>query len=199
LYQPVKFRLSTPTLDKLKERWPNFPVWNPRVSDDLDIPSNARPFQLEGASAQRMHRDVPVYGTALGAEEIIDGEAIEQTTLNRGEIVEYKKRPPILDGRADVYALTVQGESMKPAFRDGRTVYVESRKRPAVGDDAVIYLRRPDEIEGEVIDRVLIKHVVRKTATYVELEQFNPPRIFRVEMARVHHMDRVLTLDDLIG
>jgi Peptidase S24-like len=199
LYQPVKYRLSIPTLDKLRDRFPEFPGWNPNPSGEFDIPSNARPFQMEGASAQRMHRDVPVYGTALGAEEIIDGEAIEQTTLNRAEVVEYKRRPPVLDGRADVYGLTVQGESMSPAYRDGRTVFVEARKRPAVGDDAVIYLRSPDEIEGERIDRVLIKHVVRKTASYVELEQFTPPKVFRIPMERVDHMDRVLTLDDLIG
>jgi phage repressor protein C with HTH and peptisase S24 domain len=160
---------------------------------------NASVFRMEGASSQRMHRDMPVYGTALGADEIIDGEAIEQTTLNRGDIVEYKKRPPILDGRADVYGLTVQGSSMSPVYQDGRTVFVEGRKRPAIGDDAVIYLCSPNEMEGEVIDRVLIKRVVRKTAAYVELEQFTPAKVFKLSMERVHHMDRVLTLDDLIG
>lgn len=167
---------------------------------EIEIPEqNAIPFRMEGASEQRMHRDLPIYGTALGADEIVDGEAIEQTTLNRGEVVEYKKRPPILDGRADVYGLTVQGSSMSPVYHDGRTVFVEGRKRPAIGDDAVIYLRSPDEIEGELIDRVLIKRVVRKTAAYVELEQFTPPKVFKMPMERVHHMDRVLTLDDMIG
>lgn len=172
----------------------------PVPQHELEIPEpNAVPFRMEGASLQRMHRDLPVYGTALGADEIVDGEAIEQTTLNKGEVVEYKRRPPILDGRADVYGLTVQGSSMVPVYQDGRTVFVEARKRPAVGDDAVIYMRSPDEIEGEMIDRVLIKRVVRKTAAYVELEQFNPAKVFKLPMERVHHMDRVLTLDDMIG
>lgn len=170
------------------------------LADLVDIPEqNAKPFRMEESSGQRMNRDLPIYGTALGADEIIDGEAIEQTTLNRGEVVEYKKRPPILDGRADVYGLTVQGSSMSPVYHDGRTVYVEARKRPAIGDDAVIYLRSPDDIEGERIDRVLIKRLVKKTAAFVELEQFTPPKVFRLLMERVHHMDRVLTLDDMIG
>ncbi|WP_420137761.1 S24 family peptidase [Sphingomonas sp.] len=161
--------------------------------------SNAVTFRMEGASADRMQRDLPIYGTALGADEIVDGEAIEQTTLNRGEVIEYKRRPPILDGRADVYGLYVQGSSMHPRFRDGDTVFVESRRRPAVGDDAVIYLRTPDEVEGERTSSVLIKTIVRKTASYVELEQFNPPQTFRITMDRVDRMDRVLTLEDLIG
>ena len=161
--------------------------------------SNAVTFRMEGASADRMRRDLPIYGTALGADEIVDGEAIEQTTLNRGEVVEYKRRPPILDGRADVYGLYVQGSSMHPRFRDGDTVFVESRKRPAVGDDAVIYLRTPDEVEGERASSVLIKAIVRKTASYVELEQYNPAQTFRIAMERVERMDRVLTLDDMIS
>jgi len=161
--------------------------------------TNAQPFRMESTNTERMRRDLPVYGTALGAEEILNGEAIEQTTLNRAEVVEYKRRPPILDGRADVYGLYVQGSSMHPRFRDGDTVFVESRKRPSVGEDAVIYLRTPDEMEGERVSSVLIKTIVRKTASYVELEQYNPACTFRIAMERVERMDRVLTLDDMIG
>jgi hypothetical protein len=161
--------------------------------------TNGQPFHMEGASGERMRRDLPIYGTALGAEEILNGEAIEQTTLNRAEVVEYKRRPPILDGRADVYGLYVQGSSMHPRFRDGETVFVESRKRPSVGDDAVIYLRAPDEMEGERVSSVLIKTIVRKTASYIELEQFNPACTFRIPAERIERMDRVLTLDDMIG
>lgn len=161
--------------------------------------TNGQPFQMEGGSAARMHRDLPIYGTALGAETVVNGEAIEQTMLNRGEVVEYKRRPPILDGRADVYGLYVQGSSMQPRFRDGATVFVESRKRPAIGDDAVIYLRSPDETDGERPTSVLIKTIVRKTATYVELEQYSPPLTFRIPTERIDRMDRVLTLDDMIG
>jgi hypothetical protein len=54
-------------------------------------------------------------------------------------------------------------------------------------------------VEGERTSSVLIKTIVRKTASYVELEQFNPPQTFRITMERVDRMDRVLTLDDLIG
>lgn len=170
----------------------------PRAERVAAVPqTNAVPFEMEGASAARMHRDVPVYGTALGADEVVDGEAIEQTTLNTGEIIEYRRRPVILDGRVDVYGLYVQGSSMEPRWRDGGIVYVERRKRPAVGDDAVVYLRSPDGDDGEQSVCVLIKTLTRKSASYIELLQYNPPVAFRIPMERVKQMDRVLTLDDL--
>ena len=165
----------------------------------LDIlpASNAQPFRMEGAAAARMERDLPIFGTALGADQVVEGEAVEQVTLNTAEVIEYRRRPVILDGRADVYGLYVQGSSMHPRWRDGAIVFVESRRRPAVGDDAVVYLRAPDEHDGERPSSVLIKTLVRKTASYVELEQYQPPLVFRIPMEQVARMDRVLTLDDL--
>lgn len=160
-------------------------------------PPNAAPFQMEGASTERMDRTVPVYGTALGADCVVDGDAVEQTTLNTGEVIEYRRRPVILDGRTDVYGLYVQGSSMEPRWRDGGIVFVEQRKRPAVGDDAVVYLRGPDGADGEQSTCVLIKTLTRKSASFIELRQYNPPIDFRIDMARVERMDRVLTLDDL--
>ena len=144
-----------------------------------------------------MKRDVPIYGTALGADEVVDGEAVEQTELNRAEVIGYRRRPVLLDGRADIYALYVQGSSMAPRHRDGAILFVEERRRPSVGDDAVVYLRVPDEHDGERPSCVLVKTVVRKSASYVELEQYNPPLTFRIPMERVARMDRVITLDEL--
>lgn len=160
-------------------------------------PRNAQPFEMEGASLQRMVRDLPVYGTALGADQVIDGEAIEQTTLNTGEIVQYRRRPVILDGRTDVYGLYVQGSSMHPRWRDGGIVYVEKRKQPAIGDDAVVYLRMPDDHDGDRASSVLIKTLVKKSASFIELEQYQPHIIFQIPMSQVERMDRVLTLDEL--
>lgn len=161
--------------------------------------TNARPFMMEGASDARMVRDVPIYGTALGAEEVYDGEAVEQTMLNTGEVIGYLRRPVLLDGRVDVYGIYVQGSSMSPRYRDGATLFVENRRRPAVGEDAVIYLVDADGEDGERASCVLVKTLVRKSASYIELEQYNPPLTFRVPMGRVLRMDRVITLDELVA
>ena len=193
LNHPVKHRLSSPTLDKLKAAVPDFPDWHSPAQDANAV--LAKP--MEGASAARMKRDVPVYGTALGADEVVDGEAIEQTTLNRAEVIGYRRRPVLLDGRVDVYALYVQGSSMDPRHRDGAVLFVEERRRPSIGDDAVVYLRVPDDHDGERPSAVLVKTLVKKSASFVELEQYTPPLRFRIPMDRVARLDRVLTLDEL--
>jgi len=165
----------------------------------VPVASNATTFQMEGASEQRMIRDVPIFGTALGADEIVDGEAVEQTTLNTGDIIGYLRRPVLLDGRTDVYGLYVQGSSMAPRYRDGATVFVEKRRQPRVGDDAVIYLRVPDDHDGDRPSSVLVKTLVRKSGTYVELEQYTPPLVFRIPTERIERMDRVVPWDELVA
>jgi phage repressor protein C with HTH and peptisase S24 domain len=186
-------RISQPTLDKLKRAYPDFPGWN-----DAPEPNARLAPPMEGASERRMHRDVPIFGTALGAEAVIDGEAVEQTELNRGEVIGYRRRPVLLDGRVDIYALYVQGSSMEPRHRDGAVLFVEERRRPSVGDDAVIYLRPLDDTDdGKRAHMVMVKTIVRKSASYIELEQYSPRITFRVPMDRVVRMDRVITLDEL--
>lgn len=161
--------------------------------------ANAKPFEMEGASEERMKQDVPILGTALGADKIIDGEAIEQTYLNSGEVVGYLRRPVLLDGRTDVYGIYVQGSSMHPRFKDGATLFVE-RKRPArIGDDVVVYLRGDDGCGGERTQCVLVKELVRKSGSYVELLQYEPRHTFKIEAARIERIDRVIPWDELVA
>jgi phage repressor protein C with HTH and peptisase S24 domain len=118
--------------------------------------------------------------------------------LNTAEVVGYLKRPAILDGRADVYGLYVQGSSMHPRFKDGDVLYAERKRLPAIGEDAVIYLRTPDEHDGERTSAVLVKTVVRKSASYIELEQYNPHKVFRITSDRIERIDRVIPWPELV-
>lgn len=155
---------------------------------------------MEGASLARMARDVPVYGTALGGIEVIDGQAIEQTDLNTGAVVEYVKRPPILDGRADIYGLYIQGSSMAPRHEEGDTIFIERKRTPRVGDDVVVYLRPGDDSDdGVTASSVYIKRLIRTTAAYIELEQFTPAEIFKLPRERVLRVERVIPWRELIG
>lgn len=159
--------------------------------------SNARPVEFEGASLERLPENLPVYGTALGAEMLIEGERIEQTTLNTGDVIEYRKRPPISHGVEKVYGLYVQGSSMYPAHRDGAFLFAQRDARLRVDDDVVVYLRPKDESDdGSRAVCVLVKRLVRRSAQYVELEQYNPAKVFRIDMVDVLRIDRVLTADD---
>jgi|LULJ01.1.fsa_nt_gb SOS-response transcriptional repressor LexA len=164
--------------------------------------TNASPFALEGASMDRMIQDLPVYGTALGAERVLEGQAIEQASLNTVDIIEYKKRPTILNGRNDVYGLYMQGNSMDPLHADGSIVLAERKRPPRSGDSVVVYLRSNGEgdlaDDGESARMVMVKRLVKRTAHFVELFQFEPIKTFRVPMDDVLRIDRVLTLDDLL-
>lgn len=164
--------------------------------------ANAKPFALEGSSMERMAQDLPVYGTALGAERILEGQAIEQASLNTGEVLEYKKRPTILNGRSDVYGLYMQGSSMDPLHADGSIVLAERKRPPRSGDSVVVYLRSNGDgdygDDGARARMVMVKRLVKRTAHFLELYQFEGNLTFRVPMEDVLHTDRVLTLDDLL-
>lgn len=164
---------------------------------------NAKVLQYEGASLVQLPRDVPIFGTSLGAPRDFDGTAIEQTMLNTGEIQGYLPRPTVLNHLRDaVYGLYVQGSSMAPRFEDGETIFVTATKQarpPRIGDDVVVYIRDVEEDDGERASAVLVKRLVRRTAEYTELEQFNPAVTFRIPADRVLKMDRVIPWSELLS
>lgn len=159
--------------------------------------TNALPVQFEGASAEHAREDLPIFGTALGAEMMVDGERIEQTMLNTGDIIGYRRRPTISKGVERLYGLYVQGSSMYPAHRDGAFLFAQEGAPLRTDDDVVVYLRPKDETDdGKRAICVLVKRLVKRTANYVELEQYTPAKVFRIAMVDVLRIDRVLTADD---
>lgn len=191
-------RLTTGWIEKFAEAFGVAPA--AIISNDNLPPANARPIKMEGASMERLREDLPIYGTALGAPKIVEGEAIEQTSLNSGDVIGYAKRPVILNGHNDAYALYTVGHSMYPKYDEGEML-VAQHKRPArVGDDVVVYLRAEgEEDDGERARCVLVKRLLKKTASYIELEQFNPATTFKIPVEQVLRIDRIMTLGDLIG
>lgn len=165
-----------------------------------DYKPNAAVVQMEGASEERMLEDLPIYGTALGAARVVDGEAVEQTTLNRAEVVQYARRPVILNGNASAYGLYVSGSSMEPRHMDGELLLIDPKGRVRSGEDVVVYLR-PVEAEddnGEAARAVLVKRLIRRSSTYVELEQFEPRKTFRIDAADIVRIDRVIPWTELL-
>jgi len=164
---------------------------------------NATIVAFEGASSERMRQDVPILGTALGADRVVDDFAIEQSYLYSDEIIGHAKRPVVLDGRADVYGIYVQGASMDPAFEDGALVFVEPNRPPRIGDNVVLYLRRRgDEQEaddGESARMVMVKRLVRRSSSFYELEQHNPKAQFRIDAKDVLKVHRVIPYTELLS
>lgn len=190
-------RIGRGTLDALRAEYPDFPGWGSK-----DIPeANAIPFKMEGASEERMRDNLPIYGTAIGTVKEIEGEAIEQTTLNTGEVVGYAKRPVILNGNASAYGLWIKGSSMEPRHMEGETILVDPKGKLSNGEDVVVYLRpiNPDDDDGETARAVMVKRLVRRSSTYIELEQFSPAKVFRVDMVEVVRVDRVIPWSELVA
>lgn len=165
------------------------------------VPDDA-PIRALVPRPQDMLQDIPVYGTALGGEhefsDQADGRvAIEQTDLNTAEVVDRFRRPPNLINRRDIYGLYVAGDSMEPAFEAGQGVLVDPTKPPGARDYVVVYLRDREDSDGAA--GVLIKRLVRRSGSFIELQQFNPPSIFRLDARLFREVHRVMPWDEAFG
>ena len=125
---------------------------------------------------------LPVLLSAFGGEWGGTGSGIELTAIRRAEQLDPVTRPASLAGDADAYAVTIIGDSMWPRFRPGRRIAISPRAPVAIGDDVVVLIGP---------ERALIKELVRRRATSIELRQFNPDLTFQVEEADIVAVHRV--------
>jgi phage repressor protein C with HTH and peptisase S24 domain len=132
---------------------------------------------------------LPVYASAIAGEY---GRHIEMTGIDAGAVTEQVSRPDGLAGDRDAYAVTIVGDSMWPRFRPGRRVIVSPKAPVAIGDDVVVQLRGADDGSAARAVRALIKELVRRTAGFVELRQFNPDVSFRVEASEIAAIHKVM-------
>jgi SOS-response transcriptional repressor LexA len=151
------------------------------------------PEDIREALALRGAKSVPLLGTAFGSEWPDDVD-VETTELRLSEVLDNLARPPSLAGDDEAYAVTVIGDSMAPRFEPGEIVFVSPKSTVSIGDDVIVQIRgrRGEQtLEGEKVTDVLIKRLVRRSASFVELRQFNPEKIFRVPADRVSRIHRV--------
>ncbi|MBA3042501.1 MAG: helix-turn-helix transcriptional regulator [Alphaproteobacteria bacterium] len=97
------------------------------------------------------------------------------------DVVEFPASPA---RKAGVYALEVQGDSMKPLYRDGDVLIVEPGAQVRRGDRVVVKTR-----EGEVMAKVL----ARQSAKTIELISLNPEHPNRnLDMTDVEWIARII-------
>jgi hypothetical protein len=128
---------------------------------------------------------LPLVASSLGGEWGEQGSGVEVTELRPAELLERLPRPPSLASDPDAYALTIVGAAMWPRFRPGSRVAVSPRAPVAIGDDVAVLLRAKAGAEDSGIERVLIMHLVKRSADAFELRQFNPDRTIQVDAAQI--------------
>lgn len=150
--------------------------------------------EARGAWSVRDSPPVPLLGSAFGGDWE-DLESVEMTELHLAEVLDYLDRPPSLAGDPEAYCVEIVGESMAPRFEPGERAFVSPRAPARIGDDVVVQLINDSGGEDSDIARevtmVLIKRLVKRTAAFVELEQFNPPKTFKVPVERIRRIHRV--------
>ncbi|MFL6741241.1 MAG: helix-turn-helix transcriptional regulator [Sphingomicrobium sp.] len=129
---------------------------------------------------------LPVVASGLAGEWGEPGSEIELTEIRPREVLERMARPVSLASDPDAFALTVVGDAMWPRFRPGARIAVAPRSPVAIGDDVLVRVRSPD-----AADRVLIKQLIKRTASGLELRQFNPGRTFAVRTEEIEAILRI--------
>ncbi|WP_395017772.1 S24 family peptidase [Dongia sp.] len=115
--------------------------------------------------------------------------------LNNGEPIDYVDRPPGLAGKARIYCIYVDGDSMEPAHLHGDLLFVDAARKPFPGRDAVVELL-PDNDGAPA--RAFIKRIVKLTPEFVELFEFRPKeRTFRLARSKIRNLHLVLKNTDM--
>lgn len=134
-------------------------------------------------------RDVEILGTAVGG----DGGEFYFNGDNAG----WAKRPPVLFGVKQAFAIYLSNDSMRPVFKPGKVVYINPGRPAAPGDYVLV------ELHAESGDRngpAFLKQLVRRTARELHLRQLNPPRdLPPIPMSRVKNIYRALEPDEWLG
>ncbi|HEY4254602.1 MAG TPA: S24 family peptidase [Roseomonas sp.] len=185
----VKHTLSMSTLGKLSVAsgvgvpmgisLPGAAVAAPRPAEALVVPRRGE-----------MAQDLPVYGTAQGA----NGEGA--FIINMGGQVDRIRRPPGLAANRDAFAIYVEGDSMEPRFEPGEVVVVDPNRPVRPGDDVVLLLESPEPGRPP---KAYIKRLVRRGAERILVKQYNPPREMEFPTAAVQKIFRVMRVGELLG
>jgi phage repressor protein C with HTH and peptisase S24 domain len=186
-------RLSRQTVAKLRERFPDYPPFLTRNNNIRSEVSSRgdRPFEEKYGSGELPA--IPVMGSAMAMTAFDPERDIELTEVDMADVLDHVRRPASLEHDTQAYAVTIVGDSMWPRFRPGRRVIVSPRATVSIGDDVIVQLRgNGEDQEADRVALVLIKELVRRTASYIELRQFNPDVTFRVEVERVAKIHKVV-------
>lgn len=156
----------------------------------LDPVREVVPAEVDHVPRSLLVRDVAVLGAAAGSE------------MGRGsfhfsmDAIDQVARPPGLVGVKGVYAAFVENDSMYPMYSEGDLVFASNFRPPRPGD--VVIIQYPGEVEGDNVAG-FIKILKRRTAEWIECEQFNPKGDVKFRNHPRLLLHRVYTNNELYG
>lgn len=142
----------------------------------VDAPQNTGSIEPVRYSARA---DLPVYESAQGGP---GGMVITY------EPIEFIRRPDFLEHVKDAFAFYVIGDSMSPRFEQGERLLVHPKRPPRPGRDVLVVFKNGDGPEHNA----MVKRLVKIGPDNLTLKQFNPPKVFDVDMARVSNIFTIL-------
>ena len=151
------------------------------------LSGEARPADVVLPSRASLPLDMPVMGTAAGAD--VGAFQIDNSPID------YVRRPPALTGARKPYALYVIGDSMSPAIENGAVIFVDPDRPPRLGDYVVI--EQQSHAGAEPV--AYVKRLRRRTEKWVFVEQLNPKGEQKFLVSTVIRLHRVLTMNELFG
>lgn len=154
--------------------------------DEAEPPADAE-FVSSAMPAAMGPLDVPIRGNTVGGD---DGDF----TFN-GEVAGMARRPPGIMHLRNVWALHVLSESMVPRYDPGEMIYVGGRE-PVPGDHVVI---ETFPAEGDKVGKSYVKKLIRRTASQVIVEQYNPKKELTFDRYAVKSIWRVIPTRELLG
>lgn len=200
-FNDIKEKNTSPRNDTLAKA---MAVTGRTVADLFAIDAGAQPLVAKPPfNPNDLPRDVPIMGTATGAMLDIgdNGDATSVEEIELQDIIGYARRPPAIDSNRKAYALYIAGQSMEPRYRAGDLVYVDPRRSPMIGDDVIVQLvgEVREDADPAEIRHVLVKQLMRNSASHIELCQFNPHVTFKVPKTKIHAIHRVIPLSELLS
>jgi phage repressor protein C with HTH and peptisase S24 domain len=109
-------------------------------------------------------------------------------SLWNGDVIDLVEMPANLRGVPGAYAVYVVGASMEPRYHPGELVHIHPGKPLTIGAYVLVQRRAKD---GDT-PRAVIKRLVKRTATKIVLEQFNPQKTFEIRNDDIVSVHRVV-------
>ncbi len=110
-------------------------------------------------------------------------------SLWNGDIIDVVDRPASLAGVASAYGVYVVGGSMEPRYFPGELVLIHPGKPVTLGA-FVLVQKKPKHDDDPPL--AVIKRLIKRTASRITLEQFNPAKSFDIRSDDIVSIHRVV-------